>query len=290
MARIIHPPFFLAAINRLAWYFRWPIKWALFGIAYVMVCFPYPNLVFRHLRHWSNPNALIEPNAPSLQPLALDLRKEMAQTPDLPPPEVLNQVEAFVYRRVPYDWDWNTWGMADYLPTVDEVIRMGREDCDGRAVVAASLLKNLGYDARIVTDFAHVWVVTPYGETMGPGKTKTIEVTDKGMRFNARGLTQIPQILSYGIAVFPLSRELVLLVVAWILLLGWAGFLRTLFSIVLLTGGLLLLRYGAADYRGPRLTYELAGSAVFAVGVLFLVVRSKSLPQQEKTATGGNAL
>ncbi len=201
-----------------------------------------------------------------------------------------------MYQRVPYEWDWNTWGMADYLPTVEEVVRMGREDCDGRAVVAASLLKNLGYEASIVTDFAHVWVVTPYGETMGPGKTKTVEVTEKGMKFNARGLTQIPQILSYGIAVFPLERELVLVAVAWLLLLGRAGTVRIILSLTLLTCGLLLLRYGAVDYRGPQVSFELAGFAVFAVGVLFLAVGNevalvtKNMPQQEKTAPNGNAV
>ena len=294
MARIIQPPFFFAPLNRIRWYFRWPIKWAIFGVVYVLVCFPYPHLIVRHLRHWSDPNKLIEPDAPALQPLAADLRAQMSA--DLTPTEVLSKVETFVYQRVPYEWDWNTWGMADYLPTVDEVVRMGREDCDGRAVVAASLLKNLGYDARIVTDFAHVWVATPFGETMGPGKIKTIEVTDKGMRFNARGLTQIPQILSYGIAVFPLEREVVLLVVAWLLLLGRAGIVRAIVSLAVALGGLLLLRYGAASYRGPQLVYESCGAALIVLGAILLMTRRNQrgttpfVPQREATNPGGRAV
>lgn len=292
MAKIIQPPLFLARLNRLRWYYRWPIKWAIYAVAYVLVCFPYPHLVLRHLRHWSNPNALIEPDNPALQPLAGKLRAQLP--PNLDPRKVLNHVEEFVYKHVPYEWDWNTWGMADYLPTVEEVIGKGREDCDGRAVVAASLLKGLGYDARIVTDFAHVWVATSQGETMGPGKTKTIEVTDKGMRFNARGLLQIPQIMSYGVAVFPLERELVLLVVAWLLLMGRVGIVRIIFSLALLIGGLILLRYGAMNYRGPRYAVELAGLAVFAAGVLLMVLRTqasmvlKGVPQLEKTLPEGN--
>lgn len=292
MPGIVKPPLFFAPLNRVRWYFRWPIKWAIFGIAYVIVCFPYPHLVVRHLRHWSDPNALIEPDAPELQPLAQELQAQMPE--GLTPPQVLKQVEAFVYKHVPYEWDWNTWGMADYLPTVAEVIRMGREDCDGRAVVAASLLKGLGYDARIVTDFAHVWVATDFGETMGPGKTKTIEVTDKGMRFDPRGLLQIPEILSYGIAVFPLERELVLLVVLWLLLLGRAGTLRIVIALILLASGLLLVRYGAADYRGPKYAAELAGLAVFLAGVLVLVRRSRAALaldrdlQLNQTVAGGN--
>ncbi len=212
---------------------------------------------------------------------------------DLPPSQVLKRVEAFVYTHVEYDWDWNTWGMADYLPTVTEVIRMGKEDCDGRAVIAASLLKNLGYDARIVTDFAHVWVATDFGQTMGPGKTKTVEVTDKGLKFDARGLLQIPEILGYGIAVFPLPRELVLVAVFWLLLLGRAGVSQTLIALGFLVGGLLLVRYGA-DYRRPRHLFELAGLVVFSVGVLFLALGHRltlgpaRFLKRDKTVSAGN--
>ena len=262
---------FLARLNRLRWFVRWPIKWAIFGIAYAAVCFPYPHLAIRHMRHWLNPNALIEPDAPALAPLAEELRAQVSLTEA--PKKVLGQVEQFVYKHVPYEWDWNTWGMADYLPTVDEVLEMGREDCDGRAVVAASLLKNLGYDARLVTDFAHVWVWTPAGETMGPGKIKTVQVTDEGVRINARGLMQLPQILGYGIAVFPWQREVLLVVVAWLLLLGNAAPARALTSLVVVLVGLFMVRYGAMDYRGPRVILELAGAAMILLGAVFMSLR-----------------
>jgi hypothetical protein len=187
--------------------------------------------------------------------------------------ETLRYVEQFVYKRVPYDWDWNTWGMADYFPSVDEVLRIGREDCDGRAVVAASLLKNLGYDARIVTDFAHVWVTTPQGQTMGPGKTKTVEVTEKGVKLDLSGLKQIPQTLAYGIAVFPLPRELILLAVFWLLLMRGREYLRPMLAGVLLTAGLLLVRHGGADYRGPKFALEWLGLGLVVAGILALCAR-----------------
>jgi len=243
------------------------------------------------MQHWSDPNALIQPDAPALAPLAADLRAQIS--PNSQPGQVLSQVEKFVYKKVPYEWDWNTWGMADYLPSVDEVLDMGREDCDGRAVVAASLLKNLGYDARLVTDFAHVWVWTPFGETMGPGKTRTVEVTDKGMRFNARGLLQIPHITSYGIAVFPVERELVLLAVFWLLLLGRVKVIRAFVALGVLTCGLFAVRYGAINYRGPQPLFEWAGWALLVLGVIFLLIRMKRsegpefMPQTEKTVATG---
>lgn len=207
---------FIMPLNRLRWYVRWPCKWAAFGIVYFIVCFPYPSLFIRHVRHWSNPNALIEPNAPALQPWVQELRAMPAESD---PQAVLKRVQQFVYDHVPYDWDWNTWGLVDYMPTITEVIEMGHEDCDGRAVVAASLLRNLGFNAHIVTDFAHVWVATDYGETMGPGKIKTVEMTDKGLKFQWGGLLELPRATAYGTAVFPIGREIILLLAAWLLLM-----------------------------------------------------------------------
>jgi hypothetical protein len=270
-------------LNRRRWFVRWPVKWAIFGLAYLVVCFPYPRLLVAHLRHWSDPNALIEPHAPALQPWVADLRE--LWNPQMPPRKTLALVERFVYERVPYDWDWNTWGMVDYLPTVDEVIRMGREDCDGRAVIAASLLRNLGIDARLVTDFAHVWVSTPAGQTMGPGKVKTVEVAEDGVRFDPSGLLQIPLAFGYGIAVFPLSRELILLVVFWGLLLGAGGWPRTALCLGLLVAGLLLVRHGGENLGRPKLALELAGLALFVAGTILLVRKSR----REQASAASNA-
>lgn len=272
----------LHRLNRRPWFIRWPVKWAIFGLVYAIVCFPYPRLAISHLRHWSDPNALIDPDAPELQPLVADLRTKW--TPALSQAETLKLVESFVYKRVPYDWDWNTWGMADYLPTIEEVLRMGREDCDGRAVIAASLLRNLGIDARLVTDFAHVWVSTPHGETMGPGQIKTIEVTQEGVRIDARGLFRIPQNLAYGIAVFPLPRELILLFVFWTLLLGPVSWPRALVALTFLLAGLLVVRQAADIYGNSRLGLQLAGLFFFVAGLIVLLFHRNAKPFLSESA------
>jgi len=264
-------------LSRFRWYVRWPCKWFIFAIVYVIVCFPYPNLLIRHIRHWSNPNALIEPDAPALQPWVRELQT-MPMESD--PKAVLRNVQAYVLKHVPYDWDWNTWGMADYMPTVAEVVEKGREDCDGQAVIAASLLKSLGYNARIVTDFAHVWVATDHGETMGPGKVKMVEMTDKGMKIQWAGLLDLPRTSAYGIAVFPYERELILVAVAWALLLGGAGFLRSLTGLVLMVGGLFLIRHGGQEYLIPLLWAQFAGAALFTVSVAIMFFRTPRVERQ----------
>jgi len=270
----------LLVLNTLSWYARLPIKWAILGLTVFLVSFPYPNLFLRHLRHWSNPNALIEPAAPALQPWVEELRPELPA--DLPPREALRRVERFVYDKVPYEWDWNTWGLSDYLPTVDEVIEMGKEDCDGRAVVAASLLQNFGFKAQIVTDFAHVWVKTDKGETMGPGRRTAVVATDRGLQIQWSALVELPRGSMYGLAVFPLIRELIVVIVGWWLMLrGDRGIIRSLAALALLCGGLLILREGGRDYFHPIRWMQILGAVTIAAATLLLLFRNRRSKRQE---------
>lgn len=258
-------------LNKFRWYARLPIKCLLFGLATLLVCYPYPSLLAKHIKHWQDPNALIQPDAESLQPLARDLRESLP--PGLSAKKTLSHVEKFVYQRVPYEWDWNTWGMADYLPTVDEVLEKGREDCDGRAVVAASLLAGLGFKTEIVTDFTHVWVKTDKGETMGPGKTKVVVATDRGLEVNWRGFAELPRALAYGVAVFPQGRELILLLWGWFLLLSArTGVWRSAVALCFLLAGLYAVRAGG---EGPVLWLQWAGVGLLLAGVATTFFRKK---------------
>ncbi len=260
-------------LNQLAWPIRWPTKWLIFALATLAVCFPSPAMFVRHIQHWRNPNALIEPDALSLIPMKKMLETQLQGVTNKG--LIMMTVERLVYEQVPYDWDWNTWGTADYLPTVTEVIDMGREDCDGRAVVAASLLKHLGYDAKIVTDFSHVWVKTKSGELMGPGDQSAIEATGDGLKINWLGLIYLTSAVSYGVAVFPLAREMILIVVLWSLFRHHRkGFLYDVIALGMLVGALFLFRQGGQNYREPVLGLQWAGLAAFFVAVSVMVVRS----------------
>jgi len=258
-------------LNALPWYTRWPSKCGILALTLLVVCFPYPRTLVRHLQHVHNPNAMIEPDAPALQPLVDELRLTLGA--DLPPKEALKKVEDFVYRKIPYEWDWNTWGTADYLPTVQEALAMGKEDCDGQAVVAASLLRRLGFKADLVTDFAHMWVLTDVGETMSPGRRKAFVATDQGVQVQIQRsmLADIPRAVGLGIAVFPLGRELIVLGVLWLLLLRAGGGVGCgLAAAAFLVNGLLFLRIGGKLYDHPIVWRQLVGVANLAVGFVAL--------------------
>ncbi|MHC4092299.1 MAG: transglutaminase domain-containing protein [Planctomycetota bacterium] len=259
-------------VDNLRWYVRWLIKGALLGATTFLVSFPNPLLFVRHLQHWQDPNSMIDADLPELQPWVEEVRGRLK--PDMQPRSALKSVERFVYEKVPYKFDWETWGSADYLPTLHEVLEMGAEDCDGQAVVAASLLRKLGYRAELVTDFAHVWVKTDQGETMQPGKRRSVIATKKGLEVHWDTLTQtLPRALAYSVSPFPLLRELIVLGVLWLTLLrGGVGWRVRLLCLALLLEGLLFLRVGGTNWRRPIVWAQWWGILQMGGAVLTMIV------------------
>ena len=251
------------------WYLRVPLKCLVFLVVTFLVLFPSPALFTRHLAHLRDLEKMVEPDAPELAAWDEVLRERLLKRaqagttvhePNHQPSESLSprraqrEIERFVYDKVRYQWDWQVWGAADYMPTVGEMFAKAAEtedgqiyeDCDGRAVMAASLMRRLGYQSSLVTDLRHVWVTTPQGEWMGPGEKKTVVSTGRGNEFHLLTVwANIPVSLSYGISVFPLARELAILVTAFLLLLHRRISRRAAaFGGLLLLQGLLFMRCG----------------------------------------------
>jgi hypothetical protein len=220
---------------------RVPFKLLIFGLVFFLVLYPYPHLFVRHIYRATHIERLIEPNSPALEPVVRRFQAELAG--NLTARQLQMRVQNFVYKTVPYDWDWNTWGVANYLPTVAEVLEKGRMDCKGRAVLAASMLRRMRQDARLVGSLRHVWVAVGKNELMGPDKEKLFARLPTGTRIYWRALANVRKDLTFGIAVFPLGRELI--IVAAIVLLFWHPKApRRWFAVgtVLLVDALLFLR------------------------------------------------
>ncbi len=208
----------LEPLNPRSRLLRWPLKAAFVTTVTLLVCYPNPARLASHLAHWSDPGSLIEPDEPSLAPLAEEVEQYLLRFAT--PPDagvVLDAVQHLVTERIQYAWDWDTWGCCDYLPTVAETMQRGREDCDGRAVVAASILRKLGYESRLMTDGSHMWVWTASGETMDPMPTASgrtlLRTTETGTKVDLLAVIGVrallvdwPKNLAYGAAVFPPAR------------------------------------------------------------------------------------
>lgn len=220
---------------------RWLLKTAILLTVVCVTLFPRVRLLPTWITRLSDMNRVVEVNRPELAALAADARgRADAETPAA----LLHATQEVVCERIPYAWDWDTWGVVDYLPTTGEVLALGREDCDGRAVLAASVLRHMGIEAVLVSDLKHTWVWTPVGETMSPGQgARTLESGAEGTRLRLGSLAEnLARGLAFGIAVFPLTRELVIVVALAAVTAhpalprwrGWTGFLLLLFGLALI--------------------------------------------------------
>ncbi len=265
--------------------YRWPAKVGFVAAVVLVVLFPKLWLLPSWIERLDHMAEVLDPNYPALAPLEAEVTASVGPTAGLN--DVLVPVERAVYRRIPYAYDWETWGVMDYLPTVAEVFALGREDCDGRAVVAASLLQRLGYDAWLATDLKHVWVVARdrraaepvVCELMSPGEgEKTLSGEGDGTRLTLTLATVRNSVrgLTFGIAVFPLGRELIILVAVLAASLQprspWA---RRALGGALLLAGLLLLRACGAHQQEEVTTWVcgVAGTLALVGGWWVLVFR-----------------
>jgi len=273
-----------------AWWWRWPLKLVIIATTVFFVMNPYPQLFVRHARRWLDLNALVQPDEPLLQSWIDELRPRLEDI--APGPKALQIVESYVYEKVPYAWDWDTWGLADYFPTVAEVIQAGKEDCDGRAIVSASLLRSLGYKAELVADTVHMWVKTDRGETMSPGREGTfIEARSDGVSIRWPQLWQFPKSLAYGIAVFPLMRELFVVFVVWLLTMrGGVNKWTALVGLLMLLVGLMSIRVTSGnswEHSWAKTIGQCVGASIIITALAALHVM-QWLVRRESVRVGKN--
>ena len=257
---------------------RWPLKGGIFGLTVVLVLYPKVWLMPVWLERLGNMNSVLEPEHPALAELESAVRGAVG--PNASTKAVHAAVERTVRARIPYAFDWDTWGVVDYLPTVGEVFAKGREDCDGLAVVAASLLRRMGEKAWLVTDLKHVWVATPDGEIMSPGQgAKTLVGEETGTRVSLTTdfVANLGRGLAFGIAVFPVGRELTILaVLCAVTLQPRSSVSRRMVGCLLLAGALLVLRLAGTSPMALAAEPALAwgGLLAAAIGWLVLTVRA----------------
>ncbi|MCG3136470.1 MAG: hypothetical protein HJJLKODD_00303 [Phycisphaerae bacterium] len=210
--------YLLERINKLFWPSRWLVKLLLAAVLLLLVCYPRLDRLVLQIQRFQHADRLVNPQSPALDPLVAEF--DQLRQPDWDRKKLFKELEKFVYQKIRYEWDWNLWGNADYWPTVEEAVLKGQEDCDGRAVVAASMYQRYGFKSELVADFAHVWVKTDLGEAMGPRQVQGVQFTPQGWKINWKVLRELPATFCYGISVFPLWRELLLVSGWWWLCLG----------------------------------------------------------------------
>lgn len=243
------------------------LKSGLLLIVVGLCLFPRFWLVPALISRSQNLEGLLQPDHPGLAPLETAVRARIGELDAARERDTFRAVESVVYEHIPYSFDWETWGQMEYLPTLDEVLDAGREDCDGRAVVMASLLRRMGYEAHLVTDFLHMWVAGPKQLQAGSlGGEPSLVATSRGTRVDwaaPRLAANFVRGLGFGVAVFPWTREAILVGAALLLTL------HPRVSVLRATIGVLLVLAAWISCRWIGQQLWVLSDAALIVGCLF---------------------
>lgn len=270
---------------------QWPFwlrsvaKAVLFSVFLGVVLFPNPYYLAKQVRHLSDTESLIQPDAPFIAGINRDIDHSLP--PNFTRAHELKAVESYVYKAIPYAYDWNLWNNVDYWPTATEVWERRQEDCDGRAVLSASILRARGFkDAKIVGNISHVWVEAGGKGLMGAEQDKNFT------RENGRLVIKLPkrETLLEGldqVRHFPAWRLSVLVFAAVALTLhpqwSWPAF-ATASSVGLSGLGTLYFWASRAEHgRGAEGLFWLSG-ALFVAALLVALLWPRI-----RRATGGAA-
>jgi hypothetical protein len=200
---------------------------ALLLLGTTLLLFPNIPRFAHHLARLADPESLIEPDHPAVAALSHNI--DRAIPPGLSRPDQVRWIESFVEKRLAYTHDWTQWWNVDYWPTASEALEAGREDCDGIAVVTASVLRHRGFHARLVGNTMHIWVaVDDTGqEILGAQEDKAF-ASDTG--WTLPRLDTLLRGTRFGLVEFPAARWA--MVVAWVLgILAWGSRRRVVESL-----------------------------------------------------------
>ncbi len=82
------------------------------------------------------------------------------------------EIERFVLDSFPYQYDWKTYNVPWYFPTVEEALRQGTGDCKTRFVILASLFEHLDVSYTRTVSLTHFWVSYEGKEETGIERTE----------------------------------------------------------------------------------------------------------------------
>jgi hypothetical protein len=144
------------------------LKLVLFGVFALIVLNPNLKRAGEQLSHLGNPESLIQTNFASLVFINREIDALQEHHPDKSEPLL---VEEFIFRRIKYLSDYENWWNVEYWPTAQEVWQRKQEDCDGRAILATSILRSRGFQsAQLVVGLDHMWIQVNENEKE-PGKS-----------------------------------------------------------------------------------------------------------------------
>ncbi|MBD3305405.1 hypothetical protein GF339_03425 [candidate division KSB3 bacterium] len=255
----------------LPFWLRWLLKAIVFGGVLVLVLFPHPVLFGRQVQHYLDMEMLIQPDFAGIE--AINREIDALVTDDMSAEQEFFMIQQYVYQQIRYAYDWDNWGNIDFWPTAEQVWKRKREDCDGRAILAVSILRSRGFAAAsLVGNFRHIWVKVGPQELMSPDTEQTIRTEGEKTILSLPSFDLLLGSTALYIVEFPIVRHLVLFFTSLVLcyhpckhLTGFLGL--TTVGLV----GVLLLKEGAQDLLTASTTISLNLHFLSGWGLLSLV-------------------
>jgi hypothetical protein len=234
---------------RLPFWQRLLFKIGIFGGILFLVLYPRPGLFLKQLQNYFQMDALIQTDFPELERINHEIDLLLQKAERTPRQEFLT-VQSYVYRRIKYAYDWETWRNIDFWPTASQVWELQQEDCDGRAILAASILRSRGFQsAQLVGNMRHIWVKVDDIELMGPDTETMLRREGERLIVTLPSLKLLISTVTIYIADFPAIRHLILFFTLMILLYHPTKFHRIFRCNNNRTGRIFALkRLGASGY------------------------------------------
>jgi hypothetical protein len=141
-------------------------------------------------------------------------------------PNDYKTIEQFSLDYVVYKPAWTVYRLPWYFPTMQEVLRDHAGDCQGRALLAASIFKAKGMPYTMRYSFDHVWVDYPGKLPPSMEDAATSFVADSGGGWLAKLPSKIPLWsiikvrVGYHWTPMPLLQKL-MIVLGSLMIIGW---------------------------------------------------------------------
>lgn len=262
-----------------AWVRRAVVKGGLFIALAVLVLNPNLKRAVMQVGHALSPESLIQTHFTALAQINREVDREVRL--DRGRHSEPKVIAKFVLKKIRYVSDYETWGNLDYWPTAEETWEKRQEDCDGRAVLAASLLRSRGFHSTaLVVGLDHMWIKVDENEKdpskpphfvalLSPNRDFSLELREKSrlddfLRLAKAFLhpTAFRDTSTHLIADIPTVRKAILIVAALLLCFHPHKHRGGMLAIVALglASSLLLSRW---DPDGETAFFGVAGGAIF---------------------------
>jgi len=133
------------AVEKRKWWKVILIIAGMLAIWTFVVCFPNPYIFVRNwVRYARFP----------IDPSVIEIIEDEI-------PDESEEIEKFVRKLVKYEYDWQNYGVPDYVSTARQAVTRRRGDCEDRALVFASVLEAKGLPYDLKASLVHYWIDYP---------------------------------------------------------------------------------------------------------------------------------